>query len=161
MQYNARRYAHIASHVVGCGLGAGLGARRKIGLGSGERDVQGEDDREGEEELEHVCSVLGRRSDNPRGRGLFIDFPPQHVMRLWRSCPPNAIKQRVSVRHVDGALMRSTGHPDIAPFPFQVYRSDGGLRINDICARLLSCGARQKGRHHEFGAPMQGDTASR
>lgn len=61
------------------------------------------------------------------GGGLFIDFPPQHVMRLWRSCPPNAIKQRVSVRHVDGALMRSTGHPDIAPFPFQFCRSDGGL----------------------------------
>ena len=38
---------------------------------------------------------------------------------------PNAITQRVSVRHVNGALMGGTGHPDLAPFPFQVCRSVG------------------------------------
>jgi hypothetical protein len=56
MRYNANggRHARIASCLAACALDARYGTRRKSVLRLGERDVQGEDDWEGEGELEHV-----------------------------------------------------------------------------------------------------------
>jgi hypothetical protein len=57
MQYNVNgEGTHIASGLGPFGCSARYNTRRKIGLRLGERDVKGgEDDWEGEGELEHVC----------------------------------------------------------------------------------------------------------
>jgi hypothetical protein len=116
---NGGRHARSASRRGPRSLGASCGTRRKRILRLGERDVKGgEDDWEGEGELDHVCP--NRCSDvdiYAIGKGPIYPLQPREVCG---NPVRNAITQRAGVRHPStrlwccvGASMAFVGVPGI------------------------------------------------